>query len=186
MRSASVIALLLLVSGWCHAAPQPPLLLQTPSLSKTEIAFAYGGDIWIAPRNGGDAQRLVAGNGLASGPVFSPDGSQVAYAADQAGNTDVYAVPAAGGEPRRLTWYPGPDTTVGWTPDGRAVLFRSHRDSNTDSDRLFTMPVHGGFPTELPLSMAENGSYSPDGSQLAYSPVFQWEPDWKGYRGGQT
>ncbi|MGH8415173.1 MAG: S41 family peptidase, partial [Gammaproteobacteria bacterium] len=33
---------------------------------------------------------------------------------------------------------------------------------------------------------AEDGSYSPNGSQLAYSPVFQWEPDWKGYRGGQT
>ncbi len=34
--------------------------------------------------------------------------------------------------------------------------------------------------------MAEEGSYSPDGSQIAYVPVFQWEPDWKGYRGGQT
>ncbi|MGH8292580.1 MAG: S41 family peptidase [Gammaproteobacteria bacterium] len=48
------------------------------------------------------------------------------------------------------------------------------------------MPLGGGLPSELPLPMAEDGSYSPDGSRLAYSPVFQWEPDWKGYRGGQT
>ena len=40
-----------------------PLLLQSPTLSKTQIAFAYGGDIWIVDRDGGDAQRLVTGTG---------------------------------------------------------------------------------------------------------------------------
>ena len=34
--------------------------------------------------------------------------------------------------------------------------------------------------------MAEDGAYSPDGARLAYSPFFQWEPEWKHYRGGQT
>jgi tricorn protease len=110
----------------------------------------------------------------------------VAFSGNYDSNVDVYVVPSAGGEPRRLTYHPGPDVAVGWTPDGKSVLFHSHRNSTNDPDKLFTIPVTGGFPTQLPLDMAEEGSYSSDGSQIAYVPVFQWEPDWKGYRGGQT
>ncbi|MGH8371632.1 MAG: S41 family peptidase [Gammaproteobacteria bacterium] len=183
----TVLALFLgLFAQVAGAANNPPRLLQTPTLSRTQIAFAYGGDIWITPRNGGDAQRLVAANGMASNPVFSPDGRMVAYTADSGGNYDVYVVSARGGEPRRLTWHPNADTVVGWTPDGHDVLFRSHRDSTNDSNHLFTVPVNGGFPHQLPLPMAEDGAYSPDASRIAYSPNFQWEPDWKKYRGGQT
>ncbi|EQD46021.1 peptidase S41, partial [mine drainage metagenome] len=40
-------------------------------------------------------------------------------------------------------------------------------------------------PQELPLPMAEEGSYSADGTHLAYVPEFQWEPFWKDYKGGQ-
>ncbi len=168
------------------AANTGPLLLQSPTLSKTQIAFAYGGDIWIVDRAGGDAHRLVTGTGLLGDPHFSPDGTMVAYTGDYEGNLDVYVVAASGGEPRRLTFHPGPDVAVGWTPDGKSVLFRSHRLSYSDPNQLFTVPVEGGFPTALPLPMAQDGAYSPDGSRLAFSPYFQWEPDWKKYRGGQT
>ncbi|MDE2234779.1 MAG: PD40 domain-containing protein [Gammaproteobacteria bacterium] len=185
MRNACFVLLLALLSPLGFAA-QPPLLLQTPTLSATQVAFAYGDELWIAPRAGGNARLLVGGQGLFSGPVFSPDGSQVAYTGDTDGIQSVYVVPASGGEPKRLTWHPGLNRVVGWTPDGKSVLFVSNRDNTNDSDQLFTVPLSGGLPTPLPLSMAEYGSYSPDGSHLAYSPVFQWEPDWKGYRGGQT
>lgn len=43
----------------------------------------------------------------------------------------------------------------------------------------------GGFPTELPLPTGMAGSYSPDGSHLAYVPGFQREAFWKDYEGGQ-
>jgi tricorn protease len=168
------------------AQSKAPLLLQTPTISSTQIAFVYGGDIWVVGRQGGEAKRLVTGTDLETGPVFSPDGSMVAYSGDYDGNIDVYVVPSIGGDPKRLTYHPGPDIAIGWTPDGKSVLFRSHRDSTNDANKLFTVPLSGGLPTELPLSMAETGAYSPDGSHLAYVPVFQWEPDWKLYRGGQT
>ena len=173
-------------AGLAGAQSGKPLLLQSPTVSKTQIAFAYGGDIWIVGREGGEAQRLVVGTGMLHDPIFSPDGSTIAYTGDYDGNLDVYVVAAAGGEPRRLTYHPGADVVVGWTPDGKRVLFSSHRDSPTDSNKLFTMPLDGGLPSELPLSQAEFGSYSPDGTHLAYEPFFQWEPDWKHYRGGQT
>jgi tricorn protease len=168
------------------APGSPPLLLRDPTISRTTIAFAYGGDIWTVPRDGGAAQRLVTGYALDSGPLLSPDGSLVAFSGKYDGNIDVYVVPVTGGEPRRLTYHPGPDRAVGWTPDGKRVLFRSERASPTDPNRLFTVPVAGGFPAELPLDMAEQGSYSPDGTHLAYVPNFRWEPFWQGYRGGQT
>ena len=186
MRKALLAALILLAAPLCLAAASPPLLLREPALSKTQIAFVYGGDIWTVSRAGGDAHRLVTGMDLESRPIFSPDGSLVAFSGDYDGNVDVYVVPASGGEPRRLTWHPGPDVAVGFTPDGKRVLFRSHRDATNDSDQLFLVPLTGGLPTPLPLPMAEDGSFSPGGGHIAYSPVFQWEPDWRDYRGGQT
>ncbi|MGD0050214.1 MAG: PDZ domain-containing protein [Vulcanimicrobiaceae bacterium] len=189
LRRSFVVAVLLVglgvgLGGVARAA-EPPLLLRDPTLSATQIAFSYGGDIWIVARTGGQAHRLVTGMDLESGPIFSPDGSQVAFSGNYDGNVDVYVVAASGGEPRRLTYHPGADVAVGWTPDGTRVLFRSSRASYSDPDQLYTVPVGGGFPTELPLSMAETGSYSPDATHLAYVPYFQWEHFWKGYRGGQ-
>ena len=60
----------LFASVLTFAADSGPLLLQSPTLSKTQIAFAFGGDIWIVNRAGGDAQRLVTGTGLLSDPTF--------------------------------------------------------------------------------------------------------------------
>ena len=101
--AVSLFVLCMLWGVPCTAQSAKPLLLQSPTVSRTQIAFAYGGEIWIVDRNGGDARRLVTGTGLASSPLFSPDGTMVAYTGDYDGNQDVYVVPAAGGEPRRLT-----------------------------------------------------------------------------------
>jgi len=189
-RSIAVVVfavLLAAVAGPVSSAPgTPPLLIQRPTLSATAIAFEFGGDIWIVPRAGGAAHRLVTGYDLESSPFFSPDGSQVAFSGDYDGHTDVYVVPAAGGEPKRLTFHPDPEIAVGWTPDGKNVLFVSHALSTNDSDKLFTVPVGGGFPAPLPLDAAETGSYAPDGARIAFTPGFRWEPFWKHYRGGQT
>ncbi len=168
-----------------RAADKPLLLLQDPTLSKTQIAFEYGGELWEVPREGGQAHVLASGMDLLDGPIFSPDGSRVAFTGTYDSNTDVYVVTATGGQPVRLTYHPGPDVAVGWTPDGKSVLFRSSRYSYSDPDQLFTVPVAGGFPKELPLPEAETGAYSADGSHIAYVPGLQWEPFWKGYKGGQ-
>ena len=176
----------LLVAGLAVADSVKPLLLQNPSVSTSQIVFAYGGEIWIAARAGGEARRLVTGSGRLTRPIFSPDGSMVAYTGDYDGNVDVYVVAAAGGQPRRLTSHPGADVALGWTPDGKRVAFRSPRSSYADPEQMFTVPVEGGFPTEVPLPRVEEATYSPDGTRLAYEPNFQWQPMWKGYRGGQT
>jgi tricorn protease len=172
--------------GAAPALADTPLLLQHPSLSATQIAFDYGGEIWTVGRNGGRATRLVTGEGRLSGPIFSPDGSMIAFTGRYDGNTDVYVVPAAGGEPRRLTWHPGDDVALSWTPGGRSILFRSPRKTARDLDGLYTVDAAGGPPRAVPLPSGEAGSFSPDGTRLAYAPNPQWQPAWKNYRGGQT
>ncbi len=75
---------------------------------------------------------------------------------------------------------------MGWTNEGKQVLFSSARESYANIFlRLYTVSIEGGFPSPLPLPMAESGVYSPDGLSLAYEPLTQWQPDWKRYRGGQ-
>ena len=163
-----------------------PRLLQDPTLSQTQIAFSYAGEIWIVGRDGGDARRLVTGQLRNYHPLFSPDGSQIAFTGGLDGNGDVYVVPAAGGEPKRLTFFQGWDFAVGWTPDGTRVLFQSMRATPRDLPKLFTVGTDGGFPEELPLPSGTTASYSPDGKRLAYVPFNQWQSSWRKYRGGQT
>src|SRR5919202_258291 len=106
-----------------------PLLLQKPTVSRTQIVFSYAGDLWSVAREGGDAIHLTTGTGVETDPVFSPDGQWLAFTGEYEGNVDVYVVPATGGVPRRLTYHPGPDRVVGWTPDGKSVVFQSIRNS---------------------------------------------------------
>ena len=175
-----------LAAGLCLADAPKPLLIRHPTVSREKIAFCYAGDIWTVSREGGDAERLTAGVGFKCDPYFSPDGKWIAYTADYYGNQDVFVIPAAGGEPRRLTYHPSPDLAAGWTPDSKSILFVSERASSTDPPRLFTVPLEGGYPSELPLPMGSSGSFSPDGASIAYDPRFQWQAAWKRYRGGQT
>ncbi len=188
---ASALLCLLLLSS--AAAEKPPLLLRQPSLSASSVVFTYGGDLWLVDRSGGQARRLTAGAGLEYRPSFSPDGKQVAFTGEHdSGNFDVYVVAATGGSPRRLTWHPGVDEVVGWSPDSRQVLFRSLRASSARYPRLFTVPLTGGMPLVLPLPMGVQGSFSADGKQLAYVPLWNRRTNpyvhiaWKRYRGGRA
>jgi tricorn protease len=184
MRRTFILCLTLLaVCVPVFGQTQDYKLLQRPTLSQSQICFVFGGDLWIVDRTGGDARRLTTGVGREVNPIFSPDGSQIAFTGVYEGNTDVYVVPASGGIPKRLTYHPGGDVAVGWTPDGKRILFTSARDSYIGFARFFTMAVDGVQAEAVPLPRASDGSFSPDGTQIAYCP---WgnQQAWKRYRGG--
>jgi tricorn protease len=126
-------------------------LLRTPTVSSTQIAFAYAQNIWTVPRAGGAARRITSFQGQTSNPQFSPDGKWIAFSAQYAGNQDVYVVSADGGEPRRLTWHPGNDLVQGWTADGRAIMFTSGRATWAPGGtlRFWTVPAEGGVEEPL-------------------------------------
>ena len=182
MLVATVLLLLCATKLAAQSGNKYPLL-RKPTVSKTQIAFSYGGDLWIVDRNGGDARRLTSDVGIEIDPVFSPDGAMIAFTGEYDGNEDVYVVPAAGGVPKRLTSHPGPDQVVGWTRDGKRIVFRSARQSYSGFTQLFTVSANGGLPEMLPLPMAVEGSYSPDSSQLAYVPFTNFRESWQFHRG---
>ena len=179
----AVLFLFLAVTPLRAQAANQYALLRKPTVSKTQIAFSYGGDLWIVDRSGGEARRLTSDIGIEIDPVFSPDGTLVAFTGEYDGNEDVYVIPAAGGVPKRLTSHPGADQVVGWTRDGKRILFRSGRDSYSRFAQLYTVPLSGGLPELLPLPMAVEGSYSPDSSHLAYVPFTNFAESSMRYRG---
>src|SRR6476620_8657731 len=81
------------------ASAESGRLFRTPTMNRTHIVFSYAGDLWSVPRTGGSADRLTTSPGTEIGPVFSPDGSMIAFTGEYDGNVDVYVMPAAGGEP---------------------------------------------------------------------------------------
>ncbi len=169
------------------AAGQSTRLLHQPDVSDRHVAFAYAGDIWIAPRAGGDARRVTSSPTVESDPHFSPDGKWLAFTGQYGGNPDVYVEPVDGGEPRRLTWHPGPDAVRGWTPDGKKVVFVSTRTGVPDGEpKLWTVAVDGGMPEALVVPRAQAGDVSPDGRLVAYQMVRPWENEFRNYRGGQN
>jgi len=187
LRRCVLLTLILAgVSSISRAQSLKPLLLRDPAVSKSQVAFSYAGSIWVANRDGGNVRRLTSG-GHEEKPSFSPDGSQVAFTGDYDGTHGVFVVSAAGGEPRRLTYHPADADVQGWTPDGKRILFSSLRTAFASGViQLFTVPLEGGFATQVPLVRAAEGSISPDGARIAYVPNLQWQRAWKRYRGGQT
>ncbi len=195
--SIGLISPLLLTTLLCFSVPaelsaqssNQYALLRKPTVSETQIAFSYGGDLWIVDRSGGDARRLTSDVGIEVDPVFSPDGAMIAFTGEYDGNEDVYVMPAAGGIPKRLTSLPG-DQVVGWTHDGKRIVFRSSRQSYSHFAQLYSVAITGGLPEQLPLPMAVEGTYSPDSSHLAYVPFTNFRESWqfqrglKHYRGG--
>lgn len=100
------IALFAVVAAECLSA-QGTRLLRHPAVSRDSIAFEYAGDLWIVARNSQQARRLTSTPGAETDPHFSPDGTQIAFAATVGGNTDVYVMPTAGGSRNGLRGIPG-------------------------------------------------------------------------------
>ncbi len=78
-------------------------------------------DIWIATADGTGEQQLTSTDSYDSDPVFSPDGKQIAYYADRAGNSAIRVMNSDGSEDRivqegGLHYYPR------WSPDGQWLL----------------------------------------------------------------
>ncbi len=191
LTRVGVLAAFLLATSLTASAGEASgtLLLRQPTLSREHLAFVYGGDIWVADRDGGHPERLTT-HASAYAPHFSPDGQWIAYSATYAGNTDVYVIPAAGGQPRRLTYHPSRDEADGWSPDGRRILFASPRAvANNRSNQLYEIPLTGGFERKVMEAVAWEAAWSPDGTRLAYRPyrtAYELTSGWRQYRGGTT
>ena len=103
-------------------------------------------------------------------PVYSPDGSQLAFIRSTVAgvNNDIYVMAANGGSAKRLTFddrpIMGPPT---WTRDGREIIFSSNRGVATG---LWRVSATGSEPRPVagPVGQAEWPSIPANGNALVY------------------
>ena len=187
----------LVLAGILAAAPaalaeaQEPLWLRYPAVSPdgSEIAFAYGGRLYVVPAAGGSARALTTSDVFATRPVWSPDGQTIAFAADRFGNLDVFAMPAAGGAATRLTFHSTDDLPTGFSADGTQVLFTSRRLGDATAThtlasprlnrQLYAVPAGGGRERMWLPILAHEAQDSPGGSRIAYEDQPSIEQLWR-------
>ena len=120
-KSLLAVVGVLCLSGMANAADEL-LWMRYPAISPSgqEIAFAYKGDIYKVSVNGGQAVRLTTNEAYESQPMWSPDGSQIAFVSDRyEGSMDVYVMSADGGSAKRVTTHTNSTAPLAFSTDGK-------------------------------------------------------------------
>jgi tricorn protease len=156
-----------------------------PTVSGDRVVFVSEDDLWEVALDGGVARRLTSGQGDASAPALSPDGTQLAFSSTEEGVQAVYVMPAGGGEPRRLTFEGVACSVVGWSPDGASIRYTSSAHEPFGRRQgLWSVPAAGGEPTRLPVGEGVWWSEQASGAGRALGRHRADLARWKRYRGG--
>jgi tricorn protease len=170
-------------------ARQPIQLASEPSLSPDgrALAFSWRGEIWTVPSEGGIARQLTTNAAADREPVFSPEGSQLAFTSDRSGSRQVYVMSTEGGPPEQLTYHTSGYKLHDWFPDGLSLLVSGSRDHFwKDEERLLRIRRDQRAAEQVCFDdYGTDGCVSPDGKRLLFTREgAQW---WrKGYRGSQA
>ena len=145
-----------------------------PAMSpdRSEIAVVSGGDIWTVPAGGGDARLLVSHEANESRPMYSPDGSSLAFVSDRTGGGDIYILTLATGALRQLTFDDGLDRLDGWSRDGRWIYFSTSSRDISGMNDLYRVRAAGGTPMAVSADRYTSEFFaapSPDGQSVAFS-----------------
>lgn len=180
-----------LVIGACavSASAVKPLWMRDVRISPDgkSILFCYKGDIFKVNASGGKAVRLTTQDSYESSPVWSPDGSQIAFASDRYGNSDIFIMSADGGTAKRLTFNSASEVPSAFTPDGKFVVFSaSIQDVATSAmfptsamTELYKVPATGGRTEQILSTPAEMVCYAPSGSAFLYQDRKGFEDEWR-------
>ncbi|MBK5188400.1 MAG: PD40 domain-containing protein, partial [Gemmatimonadaceae bacterium] len=161
LRSAAVA----LVAAATVAAPvATPLAAREPAPAPTarrsfsepdyspdrrEIAFVSGGDIWSVPAAGGAATILVADAANDHRPLFSPDGSELAFMSTRNGGSNIYVLALASGTVRRITFGDGIDQLDSWSRDGTWLYFSTTANDISGMSDVYRVSAEGGTPVAV-------------------------------------
>jgi len=151
-----------------------PTGLANAKLSPTgqRALFEYRGDIFSVPREHGSPRNISDSPGVAARfPVWSPDGSQVAWFSDESGEYELFVGDQSGLEDPTRIALPDPSFFYrpAWSPDGQYIAY-------TDTHlNLYYVDVESGEATLVDTDRyvrperTMNPVWSPDSRWIAYA-----------------
>ena len=100
-------------------------------------------------------------------PLWSPDGSKIAFQSDRDGVGEILSMNADGTGQENLTQNPALDGGAAWSPDGSRITFVSLRDGNPE---IYVMNADGTGQTRLTTNASWDAgpTWSPDGREIAF------------------
>jgi TolB protein len=129
-----------------------------------------GENILVADADGSRRVKLTFGSDRNTCPVWSPDGTQLAFISDRSGIRNVYVMNADGTALTNLTESESNESCPEWSPDGTQITFIRDTDDLWGGD-LYVINSDGSNLVNL-----MNGTYllggfdwSPDGQTIAFS-----------------
>ena len=137
-------------------------LLRSPTVSATQIAFAYANNIWVVERSGGLARRLTSFQGQTTNPHFHPTAARLRSAGNMPATRTCMSCPPKAAIPNASPGIPAPTPCRAGRPTARRVLFASGRASwaPNAAARFWTVPAAGGVEQPLPLPRGYQGKIS--------------------------
>jgi len=130
-------------------------------------------DIWVFDLEGGGKTRLTFHALTAAFPVWSPDGTRIAFAAPgkNGGPPNVYETSSSGsGSQRTVHDSAITEYSMDWSPDGRFVLV-DHGNPGAGSVWVLEMSAESSikaWPLVQGAFWSRGGAFSPDGRWVAY------------------
>jgi len=123
-------------------------------------------EIYVMNRDGSNLRKLTTSYGIDVSPVFSPEGSQIAFVSDRGGSPQIYIMDSDGTRLRRLTFEGSYNTSPVWSPDGKWIAFVGRKNSN---NQIFMIKSDGSDLRQITdKGNNENPTFSPDGMFLAF------------------
>ena len=168
--------------------PGQTRLLRTPTVSATQIAFAYANNIWIVDRAGGAARRLTTFQGQTTNPAFLARRQMGRIQRRVRGQHRCLRRPRrrrraeASHLASRTRHRAGLDAR--WQV--RPLRLRPRHRRAQRRAPLLDRPGRRRRRGTLPFPRGYQGKISPDGTHIAYRMNNSWDEERRNYRGGQN